>query len=120
LTIRNSKKTVDAALPDAASTAKIVILAMIAALIVACSPQQAPEPSIAPQAAARPDPAQQWLGKGVDAMEKDLGAPTEVITLEEDRGGGGKMFLYAKPGQPHMVFETAPGSQTIDKAETVE
>ena len=110
MTIRNSKKT----------AVKIVLLAIVAALFVGCSPQQAPESSMASQAVARPDPAKRWLGKGVDEMEKDLGAPTEVITLQEDRGGGGKIFLYGNRGQPHMVFETAPGSQTIDKAETVE
>ena len=110
MTIRNSKKT----------DVKIVLLAIGAALIVSCSPQQAPESSTAPQAMARPDPAKRWLGKGVDEMEKDLGPPTEVITLQEDRGGGGKIFLYGNRGQPHMVFETAPGSQTIDKAETAE
>jgi len=98
---------------------KILVLTMMMLVACACSPQEAPIPSLAPQEAS-PDPAKQWIGKDVTEMEKDLGAPTNEIDLEEDRDGGGKMIFYAKPGQPHMVFETAPGSQTISKAITEE
>lgn len=120
MTIRNFSRIVGTALAGAASSPKFLIAAIVvAATIGACSGQQPPEPSIAAQAVTSSDPAKRWLGKGVDEIERELGPPTEVITLQEVRGGGGKMFLYANPGQPHMIFETDPGSQTIDKAETI-
>jgi hypothetical protein len=115
--IRDSDRTADAALHGAASAAKTSVLAMMAALIMACSAQPSLKSTTAPQTAVQSDPAQRWIGKGVDEMERELGPPTEVIPVQEDRGGGGKIFLYANPGQPHMVFQTDPGSQTINKAE---
>lgn len=104
----------------ARTLAGIGMMLIIATLAWACAPRQTLDSQTAPQAAASPDPARQWLGRDVGDLEKQLGTPTNVITLQGNRRGGGKIILYANPGQAHMVFETAPGSQTINKALTVE
>jgi hypothetical protein len=72
-----------------------------------------------PAAAVSPDPAKQWIGRTLNELQAQLGPPSDVITELGDTDGGGKIIVYAQPGQPHMVFETAPGSQTISKARTI-
>ncbi len=62
------------------------------------------------------DPAKRFLGKGPADLIRELGPPTKVMPSDVK---GGKIFIYAKPGQPRQVFET-DGTNKIDLAVTVQ
>jgi hypothetical protein len=49
------------------------------------------------------DFAKHFIGKEVGVMFKELGPPTSVSPTDLT---GGKIYIYAKRGQPHYVFQT--------------
>ncbi len=54
-----------------------------------------------------------WVGRNISAVVKVFGQPT-YWNANHDGGGGGSRFIYSNPGQPHFVFETAPGQVIVN------
>jgi hypothetical protein len=49
------------------------------------------------------DSVKRFVGHGAALMLKEMGPPTSVSPTDMT---GGKIYIYAKPGQPHYVFQT--------------
>jgi hypothetical protein len=71
-----------------------------------------PPPPTAASGPAVNDP-NYWVGRNISAVVKVFGQPTSW-NANHDGGGGGSRFFYSKPGQPHFVFETAPGQMIVN------
>ncbi len=74
----------------------------IALLVPGCGAQQPPIG------------ATQWLGKSRSEIVQALGEPTSAVPLEDT---GGEMLIYARRGEKHYVFETAPGGRAAKAVE---
>jgi hypothetical protein len=92
-------------------------------LLWSCSAQNQPlltgSVSDAPKAASdnsASDPARRFIGKGPADVMRELGPPTKVMPSDVT---GGKIYVYARPGQPRYVFET-DRTNKIDLAVTVD
>ncbi len=70
-----------------------------------------PPPPTAASGPAVNDP-NYWVGRNISAVVKVFGQPT-YWNANHDGGGGGSRFIYSNPGQPHFVFETAPGQMIV-------
>ncbi len=74
------------------STRLLLVLA-ITLVLGACAPTQQPDTV-----------ASSWIGKRRREVVAALGQPTQITPLDS----GGEILIYAKSGQKHYVFETAP------------
>ena len=53
-----------------------------------------------------------WIGRNISAVVDRFGQPS-YWNAGHDGGGGGGRYIYNKPNQPHLVFETQPGGMIV-------
>ncbi len=71
--------------------------------------------SSAPLSSQQPTSANEWIGKTLPELTAKLGRPTSVQPLLETTG---QLIFYARPGQPHYVFEAGPNGKIVSATAT--
>ncbi len=78
-------------------------------------PWPAYDSSTVPTSSAQRPRASDWIGRTMPELTTKLGPPTSVQPLLETAG---QLIIYARPGEPHYVFETGPNGKIVSAATT--
>jgi hypothetical protein len=96
-----------------AGAARTLAALALAAGFLGCSviePWSPHNSSSSPAASEKAKNPSQWIGKTLSDVETDLGQPTSTMQLAQTSG---YMIIYARPGEPHYVFETGPNGKIV-------